>query len=277
MTIVTTKWRSLFFISLFFLASCIAEDFDKLQTSNWDPEFAIPLIDSRIGMERLVGKYNNGAAFTVDDDDVVILLYEGLILDLGADSLIKLNDITFDLALFQKFKIVNYPSPDFLLKTIDLKAGRLKVHIEDDITEDTRITLNLPKSEKDGVPFSESFVMPFKGNSITTFDTVFNISDYVFDLSGDGSEYNKLEINFDALKLSNNDSVDVDQFIVSFTDLQYNFIDGDLGKRDLGTHGDTLELDIFENFKSGRIVLEDPKISLDIQNSFWDARCLEYQ
>ncbi len=268
MTIVSGKRRVWSLFLLLFLYSCIADDFDKLQRSNWDPEFAIPLVDSRIGMERLVGKYNDGAGFTTDDEDVVVLLYEGNILDVGADSLIKLEEISFDLAVFQKFNIINYPSPNFLLRTIDMKAGRLEVHIEDDIPSNTRVTLNLPKTTKDGLPFQRTFTIPFSGSSLTSFDTVFSLANYVTDLSGNGNEYNKLEINFDANEVSNNDSVDIDQFIVTFKDLEYNFIDGNLGNIDMGNHDDTLDLDVFDNFKSGRIVLQDPKINLDITNSF---------
>ena len=250
------------------LSSCIADDFDKMQSSNWEPEIAIPLIDSRFGIDRLINKFDSAGLFTTDDDDVIVMVYEDRIFEISADSLFKINDIKFDLAILQNSGIGNLQVGQFLLKSLDLDQGTLLVHIEDDISEDTRVTLNMPKTTKNGVPFEESFTLEYSGLPVTIFDTIFDLSDYLFDLSGNGNQSNNLKINYKANKISNNDSVVLNVFEVEFLDLSYEFMDGNFGQWSLGTDRDSLKLDVFKNFKSGRIILEDPKFQFDITNGF---------
>jgi len=250
------------------LSACVKDRLDKLQSGSWNPEIAIPLVDSRIGMERLIGDLEEDGFITTDDDNVIVIVYQGTLFEIHAEDMFKLNDVSFDLAALQNFGITNYPSTQFFLRTLELKEGTLKVHIENDTQEDVRVTLNMPKSTKSGVPFAESFTIKYAGGSITTFDTLFDISGYYIDLSGNGNEHNKLKIHYEANKISNNDSVLIDVFQVEFKDMKYEFIDGNLGNVKFTTEDDSIKLDIFKNFKSGRIILQDPKFKLDIENGF---------
>jgi len=255
-------------ILVLFISSCIRDDLDKLQAGSWNPEFAIPLVDTRIGVDRLLNKFEGDGFLTTDAENVVVVVYKGTLFEIRADELFDLNDFSIDLAALQNSGIVDFPSPQYLLQTVDLEQGTLKIHIEEDTQEDVRVTLNMPKSIKNGLPFKESFTVKYSGGTGSIFDTIFDIRDYRSDLTGNGNENNKLQINYEANKVSNNDSVLIDIFQITFQDLSFSFIDGYLGNLNIATGKDSIVLDVFKNFKSGRIILEDPKFNIDIENSF---------
>lgn len=251
-----------------FLFSCVADDLNKLQKPNWNPEIAIPLVDSRFGIERIVSKFEEEGFLKADNQGVVVVVYNGTIFEIDASDIFEIDDFSFDLALTQGAGITKLPVNLFALRTLELEEGNLRIHIEDNIQEDISVTLNMPESRKNGIAFGETFGVNYNGGGKIIFDTIFDLSDYDIDLSGNGDERNKLNINYTAKKVSNNDAVLLDKFIVSFEDLAYRYIDGYFGKLDFGTFSDSMKIDMFKNFKSGRILLESPKFELNIESSF---------
>lgn len=260
--------KPVFVLFVLFLFSCVADDFRKLQNPDWNPELAIALVDSKFGIDRIVNKFEDGGFLTTDNQGVVIVVYNDTIFELNAIDVLQLDDFTFDLALAQSLGVTDLPLVGMSLKTLVLENGHLGVHIEDNVQEDLIVTLNMPKTTKNNVAFKETFTAKFNGGSKLTFDTVFDLSLYTIDLSGNGNDRNKLNINYEAKKKSNNQSVVIDQFLISFENMIYSLVEGYFGEMSFGSFSDSLKIDMFKNFKSGRIILESPKIDLLVHNGF---------
>lgn len=254
---------------LLFLSACIADDLSKLQNPSWEPEVALPLVDSRFGIDRIISKFEDGGFLTTEANGLIVVVYNKELFSIDADSIFELEDFMFDLALLQQLGDVNYSAAgSYALKTLELANGDLRLHVEDNTPADVKVTLNMPKSKKGGVAFSESFIVPFNGNTPIVFDTIIDLSGYRIDLSGDGTEKNKLSINYTAERLSGGANVELDEFLVAFENMDYEYLDGYLGELDFGSFDDTLKIDAFKNFKSGRILLQNPEVNFLVDNGF---------
>jgi hypothetical protein len=109
----------------------------------------------------------------------------------------------------------------------------------------------------------------YRSGNPTVFDTIFDISEYKADLTGsNGDGANKMNINYEAVNVSDGMPVQLNKCIVDFKNLTFLFLDGYLGKLNLGRYNDSLHVTTFENFKSGSIILEDPKFNINVDNSF---------
>ena len=90
---------ALIMILLMFIPSCIKDDMDNLTNDNWKPELALPLINSRFGIDRIISKFETDGFLTTDEQDVVTIVYQGKLFEYKATDLFKLEDVSFDLAL----------------------------------------------------------------------------------------------------------------------------------------------------------------------------------
>ncbi|MEQ8325115.1 MAG: hypothetical protein RIC15_12100 [Vicingaceae bacterium] len=261
------RLNSIVLLLVVFLVSCIADDLEKLKKTQWTPELALPLIDSRFDVSRVFSRAFEDGALLSGSDGLITMVYSGELFRLKADEFISFQDFEIDLALAQgELPFIN---KGMLLKHLDFDKGILEVHIEEALIQDVLVTINMPRSTKNGIPFKETFVMHYKGQSSTIFDTIFFLDGYSFDLTGPGGQQsNQININYEAISVNGGQVVDLDVCRLKFRDLSFLFLDGYLGKLDLGSYNDSLDLTIFENFKSGSIILEDPKINFRVDNSF---------
>lgn len=258
------------FISIFILTALFLscqDDFERLKKTGYSGDWAIPLVDSRFDVTRIFDKAFEAGLLTSNSDGLVKLIYSGELFRLTADEILSFSDFKVDLAVIQGE--VGFESSGKLLKHVDWDTGIMAVHIEDALPEDAIVTLTMPKATKNGSVFQKTFLLKHSGFALTIFDTIFDLSGYHFDLTGsDGNQSNQMKMNYEAEKVSNGDSVVLDQFITHFQNLSFNFLDGYLGNLKLGQFNDTMQLKIFDNFKSGSIILENPRFDIAITNGF---------
>lgn len=252
---------------ILFLTSCIKDDLEKLKGDNWNPEFAIPLIDSRFDVYRVFKKSNDSGFVLTGTDHVISLVYSRELFRVSGGELFSLPDVPFDLTIAQGE--LPFTGTGILLKHLDFDQGMLQVHIVHSVTEDVFIKLNMPRTTKNGIPFQKTFTIRYKGSSVTAFDTIFDLSQYKSDLSGSsGQESNKLNIHYVSSRLASGTPAPLNAFIVDFKDLSFNYLGGYFGKINIGKFSDSLGFTAFENFTTGGLKFEDPKIIITTDNGF---------
>ena len=256
------------FLSALFLLSCVADDFRTLKKNPWEPELAFPLTDSHFDVKRVFSKAFEDGTLITGSDGLITMVYSGELFHVKADQLIEFQDFSIDLAVAQG-ELPFIGQGGMLLKNLDVDRGILQIHIEDKLNQDARVEINMPRTTKNGIPFSEQFTVKYKGATNTVFDTIYLLNGYHFDLTGpDGQQSNSININYTAEGLKDGLPIQLDVFNATFKDLSFNFLDGYLGKLNLGSYNDSMQISIWENFKSGSIILEDPRINFTIDNSF---------
>src|SRR5690606_26274714 len=71
-------------LTLISINSCNKYDFDKLATNSWDPNFAIPLVDSRFGVYSILSKGDSNDV-VLGEGGLVSIVYKGKDLVIGSE------------------------------------------------------------------------------------------------------------------------------------------------------------------------------------------------
>ena len=161
---------------------------------------------------------------------------------------------------------------DIQLKKVKLKAGTIKIRLENPISINADLIIDLPGFTKDGVPFSETH--PVVSGSIPSpgvSEQIIDISGYEIDLTGQsGTEYNKFITDFDVIAHPNQPDVNFGNehtlmMDATFGGLEISYARGYFGSRLISdtTELDLKELDIYE---SGLIDLSSLSLAFEVIN-----------
>jgi len=160
-----------------------------------------------------------------------------------------------------------------VLKTLRLKSGAIDYRINYGIREDASITLSLPYVTLSAVPFSKVIQINSNNTTATVVSGSFDLTGYEFDLTANNTDTNAIVARIVADIVSSNipvpfsstDGVSAD---LTLSNLDIEFLDGDLGIQSFNLDPDTVDLNFDELDFNANITLADPRIDLTITNSF---------
>tara|TARA_B110000211_G_C14091373_1_gene559339 strand:+ start:315 stop:2417 length:2103 start_codon:yes stop_codon:yes gene_type:complete len=162
-----------------------------------------------------------------------------------------------------------------ILKTLRLKSGSIDYSINYGMKESANLTLSLPylTLTGSGAPFNK--VIPITSNNVTATVATgsFPLAGYEFDLTANNTDTNAIVAIIIADIVSSNtpvpfsstDGVSAD---LTLSNLEIEFLDGDLGIQSFNLDADTVDFDFSELDFDATITLADPRIDLTITNSF---------
>lgn len=254
------------FLCLFFFGCRKTNDFDNLNSAEWNPSLAVPLINTKIKVEDFISSDSDHEIIEVGNENEINLMYQSEIVSLYGSDLFDIPDIS---GILNDFDIdLPFPfGPQQDIGNIKLKSGKLSYSINAQNDDEAAITLTIPFAQLFGESFEET--IHIGGSNPTYKSGVFDLSNYNIDLSGGGDLNNKLNIQT-IIDLINGGLGDFDKYeiIVSFQDLIFEYVEGFFGSLNFGLAGDTIALSLFEKWKEGTFQLFDPQIGVEIENSF---------
>lgn len=159
------------------------------------------------------------------------------------------------------------------LKTLRLKSGSIDYSINYGIREDANLTIELPYATKDNVVFSEVIAINSDNINTTTVSGSFDLTGYEFDLTANNTAVNTVKARIIADIVSSNipvpftssDGVSAD---LTLSNLEIEFLDGDLGSQVFSLDQDTVDFSFDELDIDAEITLSDPRINMTITNAF---------
>jgi len=276
---------------LVFLQSCKKEYFelDRLQGDVvWNPEAAVPLINSELNVADLLDRFDDEDIIVVDQTSGLLALrYFSEIFSVTAEDIIVLQnqsatlpfpitaaDITtlgtnnpstnsgsFNYAL--DLSNLN-PVPE--LFTVDLDGGNFNITATSNVGYDADVTLNIPSLTLNGNAYSRTFTVPANG-TVNQSDVLTN---YVMDLTTGGQGFNELGVEITVAWQPGGSAtpLDVIDFGVSINSLDFDLIQGDLKQQDINTGVDSVRFRIFESSDAGDLTWTDPSFTAIFTNSF---------
>ena len=160
-----------------------------------------------------------------------------------------------------------------VLKTLRLKSGAIDYRINYGMKEDANITLSLPYATLSAVPFSKVIQINSNNTTATVVSGSFDLTGYEFDLTANNTDTNKIIARIVADIISSNvpvpfSSTDGVSAELTLSNLDIEFLDGDLGIQSFNLDPDTVDLNFNELDFDANITLADPRIDLTITNSF---------
>lgn len=267
------KQLSLLFL-LLVLLSCRdeIEDLTTIDELRFTAEYAVPLIDSEVSLEELIGDIDDIVSLTVDPDGLLRFRYTGELPPVGSDQIFAtLEPLTqgIILPITQQRQSVPFPLPDDLrLDELRLKGGTLRYSLPNTYEQAVRINLSVPTARRGEERLEVSGELPAYSGSgtpptLANPDDPIDLSGYVLDLTDDSLflEYRISDLEGNALAPSQ-------QTLVALENLSFSYVEGYLGRAIYPGESSRVDIDFFESYQGGEVFFADPSITVTLRNSF---------
>ena len=241
--------------------SCIP-DIQDVKLDDWQPEVAIPLLNTQVTIQDLLDNFETGGFLEQDADNFLTVVYQGNVLSQKGEEIISLEDFSIPMLVSeQTIPYADLPFDVEITKVV-LKEGSFDYSLQSNFTEDMDVTIQIPSLKKDGQMLAMDMVMDYTGNGAVVMNNSMDLQGYTMDFS------NGLEMKYIAKKQGNNQKEQLNNVSFSFSNLKYSYVEGKFGQYVFSLPIDSLVLDIFNNVSNGNIYFESPRIQLNIKNSF---------
>jgi len=260
-------------------SSCVKDEYSlqNMKTPEWDPNFAAPLINSRLTFWDILNDFDTTDIVIEDETQFLYLVYNSTAFSQTAEDLISIPDqnasashnfSTGTIAVADSFVTTlvytynfNFPSSQ-VIDSIYLKSGSLNLSINSNFNLPAKIELKLPGT-KQGQPFKETVYM----NTPTGNQSIgLNNTKLIFNHSGGN---NKLEMTFRVVLYGNgnpNQSPYNINISNSFYNVKFKAIYGYLGQLNFAMNEDTVKVKLYDNHFNGIINWQDPRYYLTATN-----------
>jgi hypothetical protein len=286
----------IFSISVF--SACLKGNFKlkKIADSFWEPDVAIPLVNSSLTLQNILKLSNANNNFSIASDNFVTLVYRGNLFSLRADEALKIPDqpltsnFTFPAAALPAFNALNLQdtftvnppftttfdfnsgSSDSFIDSLTIKSCLFSVNLVSTFQQQLFVTLSIPDAKKNGVSFSQVVDVPPAGSSNITRIVNFNLANYKIKLHQNGSP-NKLKMifSFKLIKTSttitpSHNSMDL---VMNLSNISFKNFFGSIGQKLLAPNTDTIPITLFNNsIAGGGISFMNAGLGINISNAF---------
>jgi hypothetical protein len=251
------------------LCSCGA-DLTEIEDPNYDPVFAIPLVNSNTTIKKLVEGSEDLTSVVVGSNGQLHFLYRGDVLTRTSDQIF--GQLTSALPPLVPITSKNMPLPLALpngvkLKKVELKAGDFSYYLENPNTEPIKVKLTLPELTKGGQAMTFNIDLPAYSGSGARPSASNQVSPASFEGYTFVPKNDSLYIKYEATTSSGR-SVNAALFVIRIVNLKFSYAEGFFGSLLYEGGKDTVSIDFFKNYIQGNIYFADPKVSFFLENSF---------
>lgn len=280
-----------FFLVLFSFQSCMKEkfDWDKISTDNWEPTFALALVNASLGVEDILAAADS-SIITVNDENILTLVYKGETFTINAENIIPLpqqpsitqtiadgntaaslpTDGTITQTVNYNF---SYAIPGGLeLDSIWAKTGSITFILNSSFQHNGTINVSIPSFRKNNVPFSVDLPFTYSGSVVSVFHNE-SLTGYTVDLTGGSTPMEIPVILTGTLNYQSPNPVnpgDIISLQMTMNSMEFSGVFGYITAPILAFN-DSIEIDVFKNSNTypgiGVFELQNPKIKITIDNS----------
>jgi hypothetical protein len=273
-------------------SACVRKyDPDRLASGSWDPNLAVPLAFSHFTVYDILDRVDSNDLVVIDPSTgLLALVYTGQAFSFSARDVLELPDFAFSaqysagdfgfptISSFSQnlsgnsAESFNYtPDGGGELYTLTLEAGELAIDVETDLQHDLDVQLTFPYITLNGSPLVVNLPLNNTGMPTSAANAQIDLSNYLVDFTAGGGTNNTLEYEVQATISGNGNPIDGNEDLtveVALNGLLFSLVTGDFGQRVVGVDGDSILLAIFQNVTDGYFELNDPRLYLNVSNSF---------
>lgn len=270
-----------FLAVLSFTLACVKNEYylQNAQKPGWNPNFAAPLINSRLTMWDILNDYDSTDIIVEDHTNFLYIVYNSQVLSQTAEELIQIpnqlinHNFTINTGGFiapgDSFVFVNtynyfFNFPNFsVIDSVFLKEGQLEFFASTTLNLPAKVEISFPGT-KNGQPIKETIYLSSQWQTQTITLQNYKI---IFDHVGG---INRLPITYRVVLYGNgnpNISPYTVNFNLNFQNLRFRKIFGYLGQMNFSFNEDTVKIKLYDNNFGGIINWEDPRLYLTISNS----------
>jgi hypothetical protein len=268
--------------------SCVKDyfDTDKLSTNvDWDPNMAVPIAKGKLKVRDIIRDYDYNKLVEEDNTGFLTLVYRRRVFSAKAEDFLVFPDQTF-LQSYVKDDIdhtgappiekndVSYPfdvSGNQFLDSMYMKTLTMTIHVESSFKHTGTLDITFPGLTLNGTPFKTTFTIDDSTGNYSSTVLFNNFANYKLDLSGLGTDSNKIFINYALIVDDGSQPINDDEscdITINFKNITYNIVYGDLGNDTITINPDTLHVDVFDHAFSGAVYFKNPYVEIAIDNSY---------
>jgi len=264
------------------------EELERVNRIKFNPELALPLINSDLSLADLVKRVNTDLIYE-DDNQLLHAIYRGELLTIEAQDFVVIDDQVADLAIgFSQSEVdqvinngslkLNFSGTiDYNINNVEIdsmltKICRSLMTLTSQLQHDVDVKVTFPDVQKAGQSLVLQASSNYSGSLPNTVSTSANLEGYMFDMTQTAKGYSQvklqLEININkngANPMSTSDSI---RFKAGFYFNEFQVLWGDIGYKDISPNADTISLNIFNSSDNGSFTITDPRVKIFVYNSF---------
>jgi len=265
------------FLSGLYLCLCYGcsnqiEDLSRVDETRYNAAYAVPIIDSEVTLNELIGDISDQVSISVDPDGLLRFRYSGEVPAVGSDVIFgRLEDIAR--GVFLPITMNRQAAPfggagDIDIDELRIKGGLLTYNLPNPYDRPVTINLRIPDAKLDGEPFSVTADLPaFDGmGDVPVFanpDAAVDLTGYIITLPNDS-----LYFEYDIIDDNGNALAPPTSTVVNITNLRFSYMEGYLGMDNYPGGRDTIEVDFFDSYLEGEVSFLDPTITMTLVNTF---------
>jgi len=249
------------------------DNLEELDGAEYEAEFAVPLVETEFSLRDLLKNFEENASLTIDPDGVIRFKYSGDVLTKTSEEVFEeINRVLALVPIFLTSDRIALPfaSPDGLdIDRMELKGGKFTYALQNVHSQPVFVTLRIPEVQKDGVPLTITTSIPAYGGSGTppSVGNLFSpllLENYIIFPAANDSIY----VEYTATDPMGNNVLLGTSSGVLIQDLKFSYAEGYLGNQLYEGGRDTIDIDFFDNWIRGDVYFDEPKITLNFENSF---------
>jgi len=275
-------------VFFFLLSSCLEEfkDTDKIKSFKWEPQVAIPLINSSFNFLDFVENSTSQDYVYSDANGVITFAYQDTVHSKTGESIYALQNqgyqkseeipypiasqiLAEDSIVFRDKIIFNFSTkPGREIDSVLLKSGLFDFQTNWNFDHPGKLFVNFSSLSLNSDTLKTNYVF---NNSSNPYDFSADLADYLVNLTDGGTSFNVFVMDFtwviykNGFPLPNPTTFDLNAQI---TQPEFIGIFGELGSESISTDQSTTKLDAFSRITDGTLELDDPKAIVTLINSF---------
>ena len=262
---LTMKMKYWFFLIVLLTLGCSNfEDLTDIEQTKSIKSIAVPLVNSKITVGRLQELAKGNTALKIDEDGHATIYYNGEVIRQTASAILP------PLPGGAQYPIVDTLTPvklefnnTYIVKNAIFDLTTIKFHGESPFAQNIDVTMKILELEKNGKTFETKFTIPYNGILPGKFTTP-SISLQDWNLK---SQNNTITFHYTAT-LPDGTKIKLDNCYMTFDFILFSYVDGYLGYHVFPVKGSTIDVNLFDQWKSGGFDFLDPKIVLSVENAF---------
>ena len=239
-------------------------DLNSIERADEDIELAVPLINTEFIVSDFTGEDGtDNVSIRIDEEDRVTLVYNGDVVRQNVSAVFPPVPF-FGIPLLDTSYTVPIPfASDQRVDRAIFGKSNLTVSFTSPFEENVDVTVSIPQLNRDGKIFEFEVTVPYSGTSPVVYT-----SDLI---SVEGwtlmSEENIITINYDA-RLSDGTRQKLDDAFLIFDVVVFDYVEGYFGSEVFDIKGDFIAIGVLDNWVSGGLSFEDPKVKVFVENAF---------
>ncbi len=233
------------------------------ETTEVSPEFAIPLINSKLSIQNILDRANTQGLVQVDGDDFITLNFNKEVL--GTDTVSLVNVPGFSIPQITPTQTIPTPFPsDLEIDKIIVKNGKLYLNFEINTVNNANVTVTIPTIKKNGssLQYTKTISNP-SGTIPFVYEDSVSLTSYTMDFSN-----GTFTSQYTATDAVTNTPIILSNFFLNFPEIEFSYIEGYFGQVDFSLPISELAFELFEQWKEGQVSFTDPRILLKFENSY---------